>query len=290
MIGMRAAIDALAAALRDGLDPEAGPPRAVVPVSRGQLLLMPAEWGRFAGVKIATVAPGNPGRGLARIQGRYLLLDAETLAPLEVLDGVELTSVRTAAVSAVAVDALAEPDAARLVVFGAGPQARSHVEAVRAVRPVSDIVVAGRDPGRARALAEEVGGRVGTASDVEGADLVACCTTAREPLFDGALLAPRATVVAVGSHEPQAREVDDETVRRSTVVVESRATALREAGDVVQAVAAGACAPGELVGLAAVVRGEAKAAPDAPRLFKSVGMAWEDLVIAATHHEAGGGS
>ncbi|TNC25504.1 ornithine cyclodeaminase family protein [Amycolatopsis alkalitolerans] len=283
---MRAAIDALAAALRAGLDPEADPPRSVVPVRHGQLLLMPAEWGRYAGVKIATVAPGNPSRGLSRIQGQYLLLDGETLTPLEVLDAVALTAVRTAAVSAVAVDALAEPDAARLVVFGAGPQARSHVEALRLVRPVSEIVVVGRDPGRARAFAAAVGGRVGSPSDVAGADLVACCTTACEPLFDGALLAPHATVVAVGSHEPEAREVDDETVRRSTVAVESRATALRESGDVIQAVRAGACSPGDLVGLAAAVRGEVKAAPDAPRLFKSVGMAWEDLVIAARSYEA----
>ncbi|GAB2971124.1 ornithine cyclodeaminase family protein [Amycolatopsis acidiphila] len=284
---MRAAVEALAAALRGGLDPDADPPRSVVPVRRGQLLLMPAEWGRYAGVKLATVAPANPGRGLARIQGQYLLLDAETLTPLDVLDGVALTSVRTAAVSAVAVDALAEPAAARLVVFGSGPQARSHVEALRAVRPVSDVVVVGRDQERARVLAAEVGARVGSPSDVAGADLVACCTTAREPLFDGALLAPHATVVAVGSHEPDAREVDAETVRRSTVVVESRETALREAGDVVQAVSAGACEPGELLGLAAVVRGEAKATPDAPRLFKSVGMAWEDLVIAARAYEEG---
>jgi ornithine cyclodeaminase/alanine dehydrogenase-like protein (mu-crystallin family) len=175
-------------------------------------------------------------------------------------------------------------------VFGSGPQARSHVDALRAVRPVSDVVVVGRNPERARALAARVGARVGSASDVAGADLVACCTTAREPLFDGALLTPHATVVAVGSHEPDAREVDDETVRRSTVVVESRETALREAGDVIQAVSAGVCDPGELLGLAEVVRGEAKPAPAAPRLFKSVGMAWEDLVVAATNHEAGGGS
>ncbi|GAA5154926.1 MULTISPECIES: ornithine cyclodeaminase family protein [Amycolatopsis] len=287
MIGEAAAIGALREALRAGLDPDAGPPRSVVPVRHGQLLLMPAEWGRYTGVKVASVAPRNPARGLARIQGQYLLLDGETLAPLAVLDGVALTNVRTAAVSAVAVDALAAPGPARLLVFGTGPQARSHVAALRVVRPVVDVVIVGRDPGRAGRFAAEVGGRVGTADDVRDADLVACCTTAREPLFDGALLRPHATVVAVGSHEPDVREVDDETVRRSTVVVESVATALREAGDVVQAVAAGACDPAELVGLAAVVRGEAAVSPEAPRLFKSVGMAWEDLVVAAAEYEEG---
>ncbi|GHF51929.1 ornithine cyclodeaminase [Amycolatopsis bartoniae] len=287
MIGVATAIAALRGALAAGLDPDADPPRSVAPVSRGHLLLMPAEWDRYVGVKVASVAPANPARGRARIQGRYLLLDSETLTPLTVLDAVALTTVRTAAVSAVAVDALAEAGASRVVVFGTGPQARAHLEALRVVRPVEDVVVVGRDPGRTRSFAQETGARVGTAEDVRDADLVVCCTTASEPLFDGRLLAPHATVVAMGSHEPDVREVDDETVRRSTVVVESPGTALREAGDVVLAVAAGVCDPAELVGLAAVVRGEAKPAVGAPRLFKSVGMAWEDLVVAAREYEEG---
>ncbi|EFL28523.1 ornithine cyclodeaminase/mu-crystallin [Streptomyces himastatinicus ATCC 53653] len=136
----RTAIRALQQALRDGLDPEADPPRTVVPVDHGQLLLMPAEGrsprGRaYAGVKMATVAPDNPARGLPRIQGQYLLLDAETLTPLALLDGVALTSLRTAAVSAAAADLLAPPDASRLVLFGGGPQAHSHLAALRAIRP-----------------------------------------------------------------------------------------------------------------------------------------------------------
>ncbi|WP_328608449.1 ornithine cyclodeaminase family protein [Amycolatopsis sp. NBC_00345] len=289
---MRDAIDALRAALRDGLDPEQDPPRSVVEVPHGQLLLMPAYWGRYAGVKVATVAPGNPERGLPRIQGDYLLLDGPTLSPLALLDGVALTSVRTAAVSAVAADALAEPDAARLVVFGTGPQAHSHVEALRAVRPVRELVVVARDPGRTAEFAAaypDLDARVGTAADVGDADLVACCTTARTPLFDGSLLPDHTTVVAVGSHEPEAREVDDVTVRRSTVVVEARAAALREAGDVVLAVRSGAIGPDALHTLSDLVRGKADVPAGRPRLFKSVGMAWEDLVVAATRHETARG-
>ncbi|KPI07542.1 ornithine cyclodeaminase/mu-crystallin [Actinobacteria bacterium OK074] len=283
---MAVAVDALRRSLLDGLDPEAGPARTIVPVTAGQLLLMPAEWGAYAGVKVVAAAPGNAAHGLPRIQGNYLLLDGATLTPVALLDGIALTAVRTAAVSAVAVDALAAPDADTLVLFGTGPQARSHLEALRGVRPVREVVVVGRDPGRTRAFAEESGARVGSARDVASADLVACCTTARTPLFDGSLLAATATVVAVGSHEPDAREVDDTTVARATVVVEAVSAALREAGDVIQAVAAGAVDPGSLLGLAGLVRGTARPAPDRPRLFKGVGMAWQDLVVAAAHYEA----
>ena len=93
-------------------------------------------------------------------------------------------------------------------------------------------------------------------------------------------------MVAIGSHEPEAREVDERLAARATVVVESRASALREAGDVIQAIAAGALREDELVPLAALVRGEAAAEPGRPRLFKSTGMAWEDLVLAAAVHAA----
>jgi len=289
---MPAAISALRSALRAGLDPEADPPRTVVPVRHGQLLLMPAEWGGYAGVKLASVAPANPAAGRPRVQGSYLLLDAGTLAPLAVLDGIALTVIRTAAVSALAVAQLAEPDAARLLVFGAGPQARGHVAALRAVRPVREVVVVSRDQDRAAAFAAECadGGldaRVGTVAEVAGADLIACCTTAREPLFDGAALRSSATVVAIGSHEPDAREVDSTTVGRATVVVEARSAALREAGDVIAPVRAGLIEPAALIGLAELVRDEVPPAAGRPRLFKSVGMAWEDLVIAASIYSRG---
>ncbi|MBM2615667.1 hypothetical protein JIG36_08890 [Actinoplanes sp. LDG1-06] len=109
---------------------------------------------------------------------------------------------------------------------------------------------------------------------VAGADIVACCTTARGPLFDGKLLRDDAVVVAVGSHEPDAREVDAETVRRCGALVESRVSALREAGDLIQA----GVAAGELYTFSELVRG---VTPARPRLIKTVGMGWEDLVIAA---------
>ena len=121
----------------------------------------------------------------------------------------------------------------------------------------------------------------GAGALVAAADVICCATTAREPLFDGSLVADHATVVAIGSHEPQAREVDDALVRRATVVVESRVSALREAGDVIGAVAAGALDEDSLVTLADVVCERVAVDFDRPRLFKSTGMAWEDAVVAS---------
>jgi ornithine cyclodeaminase/alanine dehydrogenase-like protein (mu-crystallin family) len=221
---------------------------------------MPSVVGGHAAVKLVTVG-GEP-----RIQGVCVVFDAATLAPVALVDGIALTNLRTPAVSACAVRRLAAANA-RLLVFGRGPQARAHVDAMRAVRPIEHVDMVGRDHGDIGEL-------------VAAADIVCCCTTAREPLFDGALVADHATVVAIGSHEPDAREVDDTLVARATVVVESRSSALREAGDVIAAVRSGALAEGELMTLAELVRGAAPV-PEGPRLFKSTGMAWEDGVVAA---------
>ncbi len=195
-----------------------------------------------------------------------MLFDGETLAPAALLDGIGLTDLRTSAVSALAVRHLAAREPRRLVVFGTGPQARAHVLALRAIAPIEHVAIAGRDRGRTEALARELDAEPAGPDAVAGADVVCCCTTAREPLFDGDAVAEEAVVVAIGSHEPEAREVDERLAARATVVVESRASALREAGDVIQAIAAGALREDELVTLAALVRGEAarRARPPAP--------------------------
>jgi ornithine cyclodeaminase len=192
-----------------------------------------------------------------------IAFDGPSLAPVALLDAIAITNLRTAAVSALAVRHLAVEDARRLVVFGRGPQSTAHVAAVSAVRPIESVDVLGRDS-------------AGRDAAVAGADVICCCTTAREPLFDGALVADHATVVAIGSHEPDAREVDAVLVGRASVVVESPRTALREAGDLILA---GDLRPDELIPLAALVRGRRAADPARPRLFKSTGMAWEDAVI-----------
>lgn len=278
---------ALVDVLRAGLDPEECPPRLAVPVPAGELLLMPAATGEYAGVKIAGVAPANPARGLPRITGSYLLLDGPTLQPLALFDGAALTALRTPAVTAVALDRLAAPDAAHLVLFGAGPQAYGHLEALLTIRPLTRVTVVARRSAAAGELAAHARTRglaasVGTAEAVSAADLVVCCTTAAEPLFDGARVPGHAAVAAVGSHSPAAREVDTALVRRAACYVEARAVALREAGDLLIPLAEGAVAdPDGWQNLAELVTGRAPVPTDRPRFFKSVGMAWQDLAVAA---------
>jgi ornithine cyclodeaminase len=289
LMPMADAIDAVRTALTGGFDPAQDPARAVVPVTRGQLLLMPAEAGSDVGVKVASVAPANPAVGRPRIQAVYVLMDAETLSPVCLLDGSMLTALRTPAVSAVAADLLAAPTAARLVVFGSGPQAWGHVEALGVIRPISEVTVVARDRGRLadfvdRVEASGMRARAGDPDAVTEADVVVCATTAAEPVLDHRWVRDDCCVIAVGSHEPDRRELPAELLARSTVVVEERGAAVREAGDVVLAIGAGCLDAHDLVGLSALVSGRAEFDRSCPRVFKSVGMSWEDLVIAAAAH------
>jgi ornithine cyclodeaminase len=287
-LGPAAAVRAITDALRAGLDPAADPARVSVGLSHGLFLLMPAEGPAAAGVKVVTVAPGNPARGLPRVQAAYLLFDRETLALRAVLDGTALTTLRTPAVSVAAVlpvlasDRLTARPAGRplrVAVLGAGPQAVAHAATLAAVRPLVVATYLVRDPSRTPLDALQLGSA--PAGDaLRSADVVVCATSARSPLFDSAVLRDDVVVVAVGSHEPDARELDAPLLGRATVVVEDVATALREAGDVVLAIADGALAPGDLVSMRDVVTGAVSPPTGRPLVFKSVGMSWEDLVVA----------
>jgi ornithine cyclodeaminase len=272
-------------ALLDGFDPADDPARSHTAAGAGHLLLMPSTLGDWTGVKVASVAPGNPALGLPRIQATYVLMDARTLTPRLLVDGVALTSLRTPATSAVAADHLADPAASRLVVFGSGPQAVGHAVAMAGIRDLRSVRLVGRTPHKAAAAVEElnsrgVAAREGTAADVADADLVVCATSSAEPLFDGALVRDGACVVAMGSHEPDRRELDAELMGRSLVVVEDRGAALRECGDVVLAIAEGALGADDLVGLAPLVRGTVGRRTDRPNVFKGSGMSWQDLAVA----------
>jgi ornithine cyclodeaminase/alanine dehydrogenase-like protein (mu-crystallin family) len=292
-LSMAEAIDALERAFRDE-DPTAGPLRTTFDTPAGSLLLMPAAGERGVGVKLVSLTPGNPQRGLPFIHAVYVLFDAESQAPAAILDGSALTALRTAAVSGLATRHLAREDAERLVVFGAGVQARSHLDAMLAVRPIRRVTVVSRSAAPAEVLAATAT-RAGCEASIGGpdvvafADVVCTCTTSADPLFDGTTLAPGTHVNAIGSYRPDTRELDTETVRRARVVVETREVALEEAGDLLIPIREGAIGPDHVVAdLAETVRGAAvRRAPDDVTVFKGVGMAFEDLVVARAIVDAG---
>lgn len=278
--------------LRAGLDPATDFSRGILDVAAGQLLLMPTQSSEFVGVKVATVAPGNPDLGLERIQGVYLLMEAATLSPIALIDGTALTTLRTPAVSAAAADLLAPATVEHLVVFGSGPQAWGHIEAMRGIRSIGRVSIVARNQERAAALADRVRASgltatVGTADSVRDAQLIVCATTARTPVFDGTLVPDDSCTVAVGSHEPDARELPSALVDRAQLVVEDIAVALREAGDLIIPIGEGVIAADALVPMRDIVTESVAVDHSRPRVFKSSGMSWEDLVIAAEVFRAG---
>ena len=273
-------------ALLAGFDPADDPERQSVDAGAGHLLLMPSTLGQSVGVKIASVSPDNPAKGRPRIQALYLLMDAETLTPQLLVDGSALTVVRTPATTAVAVDRLAAPDASSLVVFGSGPQAVDHVLAFTRIRSLTDIRLVGRNPERTAPAIDRlaelgISASIGVPGDVARADIVLCATSAKDPVFDASLIRPGVCVAAMGSHEPDRRELPGELLGRSLVIVEDTATALREAGDVIIAAAEGHLDVDTLGPLAALVRGEITRDPNRPNVFKGTGMSWQDLAVAA---------
>ncbi|MGW9415328.1 ornithine cyclodeaminase family protein [Arthrobacter cupressi] len=293
------AVAALERALADGVDPELDSPRLFSPAPGGEFLLMPAQGVSYSGVKALTVAPGNPARGLEKIQGIYLLIDSDTLAPLATMDGTELTAIRTPATTLMAVKHIlaAAPEREtkedpQVLVFGAGIQALNHLRAAHAVLPGARFAVVGQRPERVQSLigtlaAEGIEVRAGSTADVPEADVILCATSSRTPLFDGGMVAEGAVVAAVGQHGLDAREVDAALVLRSDVVVEGRASALREAGDLIPARSAEEWASIHPLNLQELVAGKLERTPGKPCLYAGVGMAWEDLVTAAVVYEGG---
>lgn len=292
-------IQSLEQALLTDIDPESDDPRLFSPAPGGEFLLMPSAGPTYSGVKALTVAPGNPARGMQKIQGVYILFDSDSLAPLATFDGTELTAVRTPATTLLAIKHISEaagaghpfPAAPKILIFGTGVQAVNHIRAAHYVFPQATFVVAARRPERLRRLQNELAAgddiyvAAGSQEDVAFADVIICATASTEPLFDGSQPAPNAVVAAVGAHGLGAREVDRTLVLRSDVVVESRASAWREAGDLVPARSVEEWQEIKPVNLRELVKGELVRTPGRPCLFNGVGMAWQDLVTAAVVYE-----
>lgn len=291
-------IDALEAMFREGATaplrhhhtiPVSGAPDAT-------LLLMPAwRQDEALGVKLATVFPGNAEKGLPAVNAIYVLIDSGDGRIVALIDGSELTLWRTACASALAARTLARPDAGKLLMIGTGALAPRLIRAHNAVRRYREVMVWGRNRDKALTLVQSLGDLpcpAYVAHDLPPAllwaDVVSAATLSPDPLVLGEFLKPGVHVDLVGGFTPAMREADDETIAKATVFVDTRAGATKEAGDIVQPVAAGLLAEsdirGDLFDIAAG-RLDWERRPDEITLFKSVGTSLEDLAAARLAYE-----
>ncbi len=263
------------------------------PDGDGVLLLMPAWNADMLGTKIATVFPRNGERGLPSVYSAYLLADAATGAPLALLDGNEITTRRTIAVSALAASFLAREDAADLLVVGAGRIAALAASAFAAVRPIRRVTIWNRDGVKAERLAAELrvaGFEAEAASSLQEAarraDIISCATPSTVPIIHGDWLRPGTHLDLIGSFTPAMREADDICFARGRIYVDTL-DALVEAGDLTGPIAAGIITPDDIQGTLADLctgRVSGRASADEITIFKSVGTALADLAAATLIH------
>jgi ornithine cyclodeaminase/alanine dehydrogenase-like protein (mu-crystallin family) len=265
-----------------------------VPRHRGVTLFMPAYLAADdqMAVKIVSVFNDNPALGLPLIHALVVVVDAVTGRPRAVMDGTALTALRTGAASGAATDVLARPDARRAAVFGAGTQGRTQLEAVCAVRPIEEACVYDVAADRAGAYAEEMGQALSVPVRVAGtpeeavrqADVICTATTATSPVFDDADVQPGTHLNAVGAYTPEMQEIPVETVLRARVLIDQREASLAEAGDLLIPMQQGLMTEGHIAGeLGEVVAGRkvGRTSPEEVTLFKSVGVAVQDVAAAA---------
>jgi thiomorpholine-carboxylate dehydrogenase len=253
-----------------------------MPAAGGVYLLKPALTPDALATKLITLIPGNADRGLPTLLATIVLMDPATGETLAVMDGTWITALRTAAVSAVAADALAPEGAKVVAMLGSGVLARTHATALRAVRPVTEVRIWSRNPANVAACAKDVDGVACASAEeaVHGADMVCTVTHATEPVLKGAWLKAGAFVAAVGAPRPAWRELDDEAMR-NLVVADSQESAQKEAGDVMLSGARIYAELGE------VLAGTKPApAPGRTVIFKSLGQAVEDAAAARLVYDA----
>ena len=268
--------------------------RSVIPLDQGRMFgVMPGALGGDApfGAKLVSVFPDNVARGGQSHQGLIVLFDAVSGRPQGLVDAGEVTAIRTAAASAVATDALARPDSKVLAILGTGEQARTHAEALRLVRPFTEIVLWGRRREAAEALAQALSktlsARVRVADSVEAAvadaDVVCTVSGAREPILMGRWLAPGTHVNLVGSSVAGPSEVDHDLVVRARFIADSREGVLAQGAEFLRAKAAGLVDDAHVVGeIGQVLSGdlEGRQSNDQLTVYKSLGHVVQDLAAA----------
>ncbi len=258
---------------------------------------MPAYLGgdvNALGAKLISFYGTNPAlRGLPAIQGKIVLFDPETGGLQAFIDAELVTAMRTGAAGGVAARYLARAKMRdTLTIFGSGAQAPFQVEAVICERPIEQVLVLSRQSSHAEALAASIAGRFGVSAQatvdideaVRAADIVVTATSAHDPLFGGGLLRPGVHVTGIGSHVPDAREVDSLTLQRAKVIVDQESACLAEAGDLIQPIRAGRYDRGQIYGeIGAIIAGDLPGRSDSSEItfFKSVGLAAQDLAVAS---------
>ncbi len=259
----------------------------------GLLGMMPGYLGSPAalGLKVVAVFPRNHGTEFDSHQGLVTLFETEHGLPVAIMNASEITAIRTAAASGVATRLLAREDAHDLAIIGSGVQARTHLEAMLEVREVRRVRVFSRNEERRTAFAERESARRGVPVEavasareaVEGADLICTTTSAREPVLFGDWIAPGAHINAVGSSVRTTRELDTAAVVRSRLFVDSRESTVNEAGDFLFPREEGAIGDAHILGeIGELLLGQVagRASDDEITLFKSLGLAVEDLASA----------
>ena len=274
------------------------PLRSQLPVTvhEGVTIFMPAYLAQSGdlGAKIVSVFPRNLKANLPTIHAVVFVIDSRTGIPMALMDGTYLTALRTGAASGAATDLLARKDARLLVLFGAGTQARTQLEAVCTVRPITKVLVCDVDPKRAKDFVEEMKGRgapipndirwIASAEEgVKEADIICTATTSSRPVFDGKGLRPGTHINAVGAYTPQMQEVDSETIRRAKVVIDSRQASLAEAGDLIIPLQQGVITEKHIhAEIGEIVAGQkaGRTSEDEITYFKTVGVAVQDVAAA----------
>jgi len=275
------------------------PVRTRLPIANHDALslFMPAyvqmDEGEALAVKVVSLFPGNPARALAYIQAAVLVLEADTGRAIAILEGSALTAIRTGAGSGAAIDLLARADSRVVAIFGAGAQGRTQLEAACTARKIDQAFVFDQNMEAAKKFAAEMSGkgpipqniRVAASAKeaVANADLICTATTSKTPVFDDRDLKPGAHISGIGSYTPDMQEVPAETVARARVVVDSRATVMEEAGDIVQAIRAGLFSEDRVhAELGEIVLGRKSGRQSTTEItyFKSVGNAVQDAVAA----------
>ncbi len=246
------------------------------------------------GVKLVSLFPDNPSRGLSGHRGAVVLFEAETGGAVAMMDAGLLTAIRTAAASAVATRALARPEARVLTIIGTGEQAEHHLEAMLAVRPISEARIIGRRAERAadfaaHAASSHPGLTITHGTDaqaaVAGADIVCTVTSSATPVLLGDWLEPGQHLNIVGASIPSKREVDDKVVQCAALYCDYRPSLLAQACEVMSMIAAGSIDESHLRGeIGAVLSGTAPGRDDAGQitLYRSLGITAQDLAVA--HH------